>query len=182
MDLKKLIKEALAKKARKYEYGCVMVDLNVDKKQWADMQSKIDDDDLYQADDNGGYGKEMTPHITILFGVHGDVEDKEVEDRIKEIHQPEVEIGKVSSFENKLFDVLKFDINSPELHELNKLFKELPHTSDYPDYHPHITICYLKKGKLDKYLKMFKDIELSDAKLGTVRYSKPDGSEKKYTS
>ena len=55
-------------------------------------------------------------------------------------------LGKVSLFENTEYDVLKFEVESEDLQELNKICKTLPYTSDYPDYHPHCTISYIKKG------------------------------------
>ena len=53
-----------------------------------------------------------------------------------------------SLFENPKYDVLKFDVISPLLNKINKkLTKELPYTSDFPDYHAHCTIAYIKKRR-----------------------------------
>lgn len=179
-QLRKALLEAKTEKNNKYDYGCVMVDLNVDKNTWKDFQDKVDDDDIYHEEGNAGYGREMEPHVTILYGIHADVPDKEVEDMIDAITKPTIELQKVSSFDNEKFDVLKFDIESEDLNRLNKLFKELPHTSTYPDYHPHATICYLKPGLAKKYIKKFKGIDSLETKTSKVIYSKPDGTKKNY--
>lgn len=183
MDLKKKLREALLKKPkRQYEYGCVMVGLDLDSKEWNAVQEMIEDDDIYngEGETEGSFGRELDPHVTILFGVHKEVPDEDVESMIDDIEKPELTLQKVSTFENKLFDVLKFDVESEDLHELNKKFKTLPHTTDYPDYHPHATICYLKKGKADKYKKKMKGVEPIVVTPDKILYSKPDGTKKNY--
>lgn len=185
MNLKKTIREALLKKQKRvYEYGCVMVGLNTITKEWNKIQNLIDEDDIYFGDGKeGGYGRELDPHITILFGIHDNVEDKDVELLINDINKPELTLNNVSLFENELFDVLKFDIESLDLHELNKKFKSLPHTTDFPNYHPHTTICYCKKSQAQKYIKTLNDyiknIDL-DVTVKNILYSKPDGTKKTY--
>ena len=182
MNLKKKLREALLKKQKRvYDYGCVMVDLNMDTNNWNDIQNKIDEDDIYFGDgENGGYGRELDPHVTILFGLHADVKDEKVEELIGKIEKPDLKLKNISSFENKEFDVLKFDIESPDLHILNEKFKTLPHTTDFPNYHPHATICYLKKGLAKKYVKSLSDIKSIEVECSEVLYSKPDGTKKKY--
>lgn len=182
MNLKKTLREALLKKQKRaYDYGCVMVGLDTNTEEWNQIQNQIDEDDIYFGDgENGGYGRELDPHVTILFGVHADVPDEDVEKLINDIKQPEIVLKKISSFENELFDVLKFDVESPDLHSLNKKFTTLPHTTSYPDYHPHATICYLKKGKAKKYIKDLSDVEPIEVTPSEILYSKPDGTKKKY--
>lgn len=183
MNYKNLIKEALKKRETVYEYGCVMVNLDVNPKEWDKLQKMVDEEDIYFSDvDPTGFGRELDPHVTILFGIHEDVPDADVETLIDKINNPQIELQKISSFsnENKPFDVLKFDIESDDLNELNKLFKTLPHTSDFPDYHPHATICYLKKGMAEKYVKKMADIEAIEVSPSEVTYSKPNGEKKNY--
>lgn len=61
----------------------------------------------------------------------------------------------------------------------NKLTDNFPYSTDYPDYHPHSTIAYLKPGSGKKYVKEFKNIEFI-ATPEKIVYSKPneDGSDK----
>jgi 2'-5' RNA ligase len=183
MEFKKLIKEALKKRETVYEYGCVMINLDVNPKEWDAVQKIVDEDDVYFSDvDPTGFGRELDPHVTILFGIHADVPDEDVEKLIKQIKKPEIELQKISSFssDKKPFDVLKFDIKSKDLDTLNKLFKTLPHTSDFPTYHPHATICYMKKGKVEGYIKKAAKIEPINVTPSEITYSKPNGEKKNY--
>jgi 2'-5' RNA ligase len=181
MNLRQKIKENLKKITNhKYDYGCVFLNLDYDRDFWIHIQSKIEDEDIYTKEGDDGYGREMQPHVTILYGIHSDVSDKKVEKYIHKILNPQFKLSGISFFENTEFDVIKFDVESKDLHDLNKLFKELPHTSTFPNYHPHVTICYLKKGLLDKYKKIFKDIDLPKVEADSVTYSKVDSTEKKY--
>lgn len=178
IDIKRLIKEALAKIKRKYDYGCVLVNVLYDKEMWDDIQSKIDDKDIIEITKENNVGREDEPHITILYGLHSDVSDKDVEKLIENVKNIKFSIDGVSIFENEDFDVLKFDVKSKDLQKLNKLFKELPHTSKYPDYHPHLTITYLKAGKGKKYLKSFENFKDIDFDIDKIIYSKPNGKKK----
>ena len=185
MNIKKKLREALQNKAkpkREYEYGCVMVGLELDEKEWDKIQDMIDDEDIYhgEEDNKGGFARELDPHVTILFGVHKDVPDEEVESIIDGVSKPKLKLQKISTFENELFDVLKFDVESDDLHKLNEKFKKLPHTSSFPNYHPHATICYLKKGLAPKYVKKMADIDPMEVVPEKILYSKPDGTKKEY--
>ena len=188
MEFKKLIKEALKKRETVYEYGCVMINLDVKPKEWDAVQKMVDEDDVYFSDvDPTGFGRELgLQHVTILFGIHADVPDEDVEKLIDKINKPEIELKKISSFssDKKPFDVLKFDIESEYLIELNKMFKTLPYTSDFPSYHAHCTVAYMKKNKADKYVKKISEYLIEKgpikAKPNGVTYSKPDGTKKEY--
>lgn len=48
-------------------------------------------------------------------------------------------------------DVVKININSPDLHRLNKLISDLPHTDTHPTYQPHITLAYVPAGQGSYY-------------------------------
>ena len=111
----------------------------------ADFARRIPDADL--ADD----GREDQPHITVKYGLHGDNAD-EVRTALAGEKPIKVTFGKVSLFKtNDDYDVVKVDIDSPDLHRLNKKIAELPHTDTFPDYKPHATIAYVKKGKGEAY-------------------------------
>jgi len=184
MDIKKILREKLeskdSKKNNKYDYGCVMLYLDVPKSDMKILQDVIDEDDIYHEEDNDGFGREDEPHVTILYGIHADVPDEEVEKLIEQIKEPKIELKKVSAFKNDKFEVLKFDVESEDLQELNKKFKSLPHTSTFPEYHPHVTIAYMKKGTCDKYIKKLNDKEPIKVKIKNIVYSKPDRTKKTY--
>jgi 2'-5' RNA ligase len=176
MEVRKFLLEV--KHNHKNEYGCVMVFLDIDKEKWDDMESLIDDDDLYQPKGDKSYGKEKEPHVTILYGLHNDIPDKDIEKEILKIKKPSIKFKGVSVFKNEKFDVLKFDVESEDMNELNKKFREFPYTSTYDKYTPHSTIAYLKPNTSEKYLKKIKDT--FEIETTHIVYSKADGTKKKY--
>jgi 2'-5' RNA ligase len=185
--MKDLIKTLFRKKINegkhndKFEFGCVMVYLDVNKEDWDNLESMIDKDDLYLGKDGDrGYGFETEPHVTVLYGLHDDIPLEDIEEVINKLKRPELKMQKVSSFNNPEFGVLKFDVESDDLHKENKKFTEFPHTTSYPDYHPHATIAYIKPDKIDEYVKKFKDIEPIEVVVDKVVYSMADGTKKNY--
>lgn len=149
----------------KYEYGCLMLDLKI--KNWQDILSQIDTDDIYNPD--GTYGLEENPHITILYGLHDDVKLEDMFNFVvSEIKSPTFEVTEVSYFEPDEYDVLKFTVKSDDLTTINKkLTDTFPYTTDFPEYKPHLTIAYLKKGTAKKYkgLNLVLDIDTEDEKV-----------------
>lgn len=144
--------------------GCLMMDFDI--KKWDIIKKIINPDDVYNEE---GYGVESKPHVTVLYGFDDEVNGDEVIKSVKEvidIDEIEVETNKISIFENDKFDVVKLDINSEKLHELNeKLSEEFPNKKTFPVYHPHMTIAYVKPGTGKKYVKEFKkNIKLNPSK------------------
>lgn len=117
------------------------------------LQNSIDKADLYTEDGENKYGLEDEHHVTALYGLWTK-DPKVVEGVVGRLGKGKItgRIFKTSIFENDKYDVLKYDVSSDDLHELNKLLrKDLKYTPDFPKYHPHLTIGYLKKGKGKKY-------------------------------
>lgn len=168
-------------KGNKYKYGCVM--LYLDNEIIEEFHDLIDNDDLYLGtNDDPGYGLEDEPHVTVLYGIHSDVNDSEVEKLIKEFKRPVVILNEITIFENddKPYDVVKFDVKNEMLNDMNKTLKQLPYTTDYPDYKAHVTIGYVIKGKGKKYVtKLNKENEIN-IKPNSIVYSKPNGTKKTY--
>jgi len=160
-----------------YDYGCVMLKLDFSKRVWKMVQDLIDDEDVYTKEGDVSYGREDSPHATILYGLHADVEDSDIEDIINGIEPFDANLLNINIFENDDFDVVKFNIlgkTRKYLSELNKKFAKLPHTTSYPDYKPHVTIAYVKAGTGKKYVQSLDEvISTSPTK---VRYSKADDS------
>lgn len=127
-----------------------------------DFANSIPDSELYHGEEGSDsygpeYGRELESHVTALYGlVKGGDTPKAVAAAVKNagIGSVKLKLGKITAFENEgsPYDVLKVDIDSPDLHKLNAALKKLPFKSDYPDYHPHLTIAYLKKGEAKKYV------------------------------
>jgi 2'-5' RNA ligase len=139
-----------------------------------ELQKEIDKDDLYEEEDDDSYGLEKEPHVTLLYGLHDAVDPWEVKDIVRSVEYGPIEATKVTAFENEKYDVLKFDIKCKELHKVNKLLQELPHTNKFKDYVPHATIAYLKPGTAKKYIKLFKSKKFNPLVKKGV-YSMPDG-------
>jgi 2'-5' RNA ligase len=152
---------------KKYEYGCSMIFF--DMPEMYKIQDSIDPNDLHEN------GFEDEPHITLLYGLHSEeIEDSKVMDA-SSLPIQKIKLTKISAFENDDFDVLKFDVDCPEIHEINKELTKLPHTTNFPDYHPHSTIAYLKPGMAKKYIDKLKNVSAIEVNPSKIVYSKPDG-------
>lgn len=161
--------------SRMWDFGCVLV--NYDLKNWSQIIHSISEEDLYnQHDENSAL--EKNPHLTLLYGLHTTVSVKDVEDCFRGFSLTDfrVRITGVSVFENKDYDVLKFDIEkNSKLDKINSNLKELPNSSEYPEYRPHITICYLKPGNGRKYINLDYNYHISSVK--NIIYSLASGKE-----
>lgn len=158
-----------------YDFGCVLLRLKLDN--WNDVTSIIDDEDLYKPEDPS-FGLEKSPHITVFYGLHSDINHEKVEDCIQKWKDKDFEISvdKIDFFENEEFDVIKFSVDcNDNLKKFNSDLSKFPNSNRFKDYKPHITIAYLKKGVLDKYKGIRKKI---DFKLKDIEYSQPNGSKK----
>ena len=91
-------------------------------------------------------GREDKPHITIKYGIHT-ADTNQIKTAISSFKPFSVTLGKISQFENDKYDVLKVDVTGADLHKFHKLIsKELECTDTHPEYHPHMTLAYLKTG------------------------------------
>ena len=183
MNTKKRLREMLneANKNRKHDYGCVMVFLKFKNGTFEKIQDIIDPKDLYEDPNDPSFGFETEPHVTALYGLHGNIDEKELEEIIKQREKPEIKMTDVSIFPSEKYDVLKFDVSSKDMHNFNKKLKEFPFTSNFPNYHPHCTIAYLKKGASNKYIdKIKKYIDEISINPTKIVYSKIDGTKNNY--
>jgi 2'-5' RNA ligase len=133
-----------------YEFSSTQANLTGETAQaMIDFGKKIPQVDL-AAD-----GREAEPHVTLKYGIHD--ASPEAARKLLENERPvKIKLGKVSTFppnKEEGFEVVKVDIDSPDLHRLNKkLTSKLEHTDTHPDYHPHATIAYVKIGRGEKYI------------------------------
>jgi 2'-5' RNA ligase len=116
-------------------------------------------------------GRDDRPHITVKYGLHSSSVDAldgiNLPDKITAV------MGKTSLFENDE-DVLKVDIISPDLVDLNELITNGTKTTQTQNaYHSHATIAYLLKGEGKKYARhdRFEGIELE---FNDIEFSSKD--------
>jgi 2'-5' RNA ligase len=107
----------------------------------------VPEDEIYEDPEGSDhFGREDEIHVTVKFGLH-EVSPSDELLRIVEETQPfEIQIGSASFFEGADYDVLKFDVQSQALTELNRRVSALPNSDEHPDYHAHMTVAYVKKG------------------------------------
>lgn len=138
------------KPGTKHEFSSTQVNLpNEIAAEVKRLAFRIPDKDL------GKEGREDNPHATVKFGLHT-ASAEEVRPLIENEPPIKVKIGKLSTFppsdSSGGNEVLKFDIDSKDLHRLNKKLSEaLPHTDTFK-YSPHITLAYVKPGVAQKYV------------------------------
>jgi uncharacterized protein (TIGR02996 family) len=122
------------------------------------MGAAVADDEL--ADD----GREDQIHITTLFGLHPEVTADDVARAVADFGPVRYRLGRVSAFygkdSGKDYDVLKVDVESPDLHRLHDTIAELPNTQSHAEYHPHATIAYVKAGLADNYIRRFPSLDV----------------------
>lgn len=157
MKLLDLISEQEKTMNRKFDYGCVMLYFNFPD--MYNIHNKINSDDLYTEEEDDSYGLEDEPHVTLLYGLHDEVETEDVVNILEQYEFDELNIHNPSIFKNDEYDVLKYDVIGENLHEINEQLRKFPHTNQYNEYHPHMTVAYLKKGKGKKYADMLKKYE-----------------------
>ena len=138
----------------------------------AEFVLSIPEEDLYTEEE--GYGREIDSHITIKYGlITTNVE--EIKDKLTNINKIKVQLGEISDFsdEEKPYDVLKLDVISSDLTKLNSKLSELENEDENPEYVPHLTLAYLKKGKIESYLgdNQFSNIEFE---VSEVEFSSKD--------
>lgn len=100
----------------------------------------------YQTDFNDG--REQKPHITVLYGLVNDSDYFAIR-KICQAHGPvDLVIGKIKAFRNPdaEHDVLVHEIQSEGLHRLNAAISQFENENRFPDYKPHMTLAYIKKG------------------------------------
>lgn len=105
-----------------------------------------------QPRDIGTEGVEENPHITVKYGLHFQTPSAKLRQALKTFGPITVTLGKTSLFKNDDADVLKVDVDSPDLHRLNRLIARIVPTFDsHPVYKPHMTVAYLHPGRGEKY-------------------------------
>mgnify|MGYP001587775990 CR=1 FL=1 len=160
-----------------HSFGNTQVNLPPDTaKAVLSLAAVIPDADL-APNGRAGQSEATAPHVTVKYGLHTtDVED------VRKVLAGEppvtVTLGTTSFFpgsESGNGDVVKIDVDSPDLQRLNKKIAEaLDVTDTHPTYKPHVTIAYVKEGK-GKDFEGDESLNGHTVTLDAIRFSTSDG-------
>jgi 2'-5' RNA ligase len=171
----------------KSNLGCVMAVLDPTK--FKSLTDQIDKEDLYiDKTDPVKTGSLKEFHITLLYGIDPSVllsSVKEIMARIPDfpnydgssidniVLQSKPTIEKINAFYpvGKDYEVLVLEVEAKSLTTANLYLTELPFENDYPEYRPHITLAYLKKGTVKKYLDL--PVNIRDLEITEIIFSSP---------
>lgn len=175
---KDLGKGWLTKDLDPHKYGCIMAvlpdSLRKEITDWA-IENVLE---CHLAPE----GIELGPHCTIKYGLVDSSE--ETLSKIKELlsHQLPfpITLAGLSLFKGGVDgDVLKVDVDSTELHKLNKLISEtFPCEDKYPEYKPHVTIAYLDPKVSKYYEKLSVPFVNTYVLIDSVEWSGTNGERK----
>lgn len=95
-----------------------------------------------------GDGFETDPHITLLYGIHEEYPTSQLVDILETHPKFNVTLSDISLFEeDDKFDVVKVEIHCNDLYVLYSTLLNVCHyTLSHPEYIPHATIAFVKKG------------------------------------
>lgn len=176
---------ALIKEAYKYSSTQINFPPELAKKLMDWCNKNIPEEDVYTDPKDETLGKEDKPHVTVKYGLHTS-NQKDIEDLVKGFGDVEINLGKVSIFEpeEKEYDVVKVEIEGDKLRELNKkLSDNLENSDEHPEYKPHATIAYVKKGQGKKYVGNtdFEGLKFVSHSLDFSSKTEDKAPEKKHT-
>jgi 2'-5' RNA ligase len=161
-----------------YSYSSVLIDVPAEYAKRIKLWGKdnISNNLLFKEDNFSG--REDHIHITVLYGLFLKKKDQ-VEELLKNYGPIHIKLGKISKFSQENHDVIKIDVNSPELHRLNSFIESnFKNNNKHPKYIPHVTIAYVKKDSCNSLIgdSEFSDIEFE---VDYVLFSSKDGDKNK---
>jgi hypothetical protein len=113
------------------------------------IQDQLTAEDLYvdENDKINGFGLEKECHVTLFPCLSNDTPVNKIIPYLPKVDTLAVKLINVSMFENDKYNVLKADVEVKScLHSLNELLGEhFTSGSEFKEYHPHMTIAYVKK-------------------------------------
>lgn len=128
--------------------GCIMI--NTEKIPVIQFVKNADKD-LFENPkwDQGSVPAETTPHATLLYGLlnNGNIWKDKVDTVLADWDMPTVKIKEVSHFETgDSIAVVGLLEETPEIIDANQRLSLLPHLNTFSEYHPHITLAYIKNN------------------------------------
>ena len=159
---------------RHVEKGCLMA--QVDAKYAPRIlklgRTVIPENLLYTDPNDPTYGYDDEPHCTIKYGFEPDLNKMEVAKILKGIKPFKIVLKSLNQFQNENYDVIKFEVQRcPTLTELRRRCDGYPNSDNYPDYNPHMTLAYVKKGTFP-HIRENLNIALP---ITRFKYSGPNG-------
>ena len=159
-------------KTAEHDWGWIGVELPAAlQKRIVALHKQIDKEDLNDE------GLDTNPHITVAYGVGKAQNPFAIKALVGDEAPVSCKLGKVTAFDNPESTVLKFNVTSADLHDLNELIDdelELPGNT-YSDYKPHVTIAFLKPGTdIKKYKKLGEGLTGTKFKIKAVQYNTHD--------
>lgn len=127
---------------------------------------------LYTDPNDPTYGYDNEPHVTLKYGFEPDLGKMDVARILKGTSPFNVILKALNLFENDKYDVVKFEVQKcPILTEIRRRCDGYPNSDSYPNYKPHMTLAYVKKGSFP-----FKRENLNIAlPITRFKYSGPNG-------
>lgn len=137
--------------------GCVMLDVEPNKQMMISEDAK-NGLSLYTSKNQNrkwinGWVADKTPHVTLLYGLieNANKIKSQVDSVLDGWEIDSVEIENVSFFESPYEDEPYYCIIAhvkkiEKLVEGHNRLQFLPHINTFPEYTPHITICYIEKN------------------------------------
>ena len=127
---------------------------------------------LYTDPEDPTYGYDNEPHVTLKYGFEPDLDRNAIAEILKGTKPFNVVLTSLNQFQNEKYDVVKFEVQKcPILTELRRRCDGYPNTDSYPDYKPHMTLAYVKKGTFPHIRKNL-NIALP---ITRFKYSGPNG-------
>lgn len=137
----------------------------------------IPDEALYTDPSDPSYGRETESHITARWGIETDAEIDKLRELLKNEKPFTVKLGRVSIFEAKgdtPYDVVKLDVESDDLHRINKLISDNLKVKETFPYSPHATLAYVPAGEGKKYAG-HSELEGEEVTFDTLYFSSKTG-------
>ena len=115
-------------------------------------------------------GREDRIHVTVKYGIHT-IDSTPVLEMMRNYGPIKAHLGKISLFDSDDCDVVKIEVESDGLCELNKLISDnFDVTDTHPVYIPHITLCYVEKG-FGSLFNGCEDFNGRDIEFKTITFS-----------
>ena len=137
------------------------------------MQRAIPAEDLYP--EKGAGGLEKQPHVTVAYG-HEEEDPTPTKEALQDMLAGQGRLDRLSTFDNKDYRVLKFDVDSDALHELNKRLRErikMPGLT-FKEYNPHVTVAYLKPdADVERYRQLERLLKDRTFPVKHIRWRSP---------